>query len=102
MMKEHTMTTESKPKPVYKKTDRTRSVDKHKHLDIVADGLRANLELVLGRAVTVNVSRSAERRYARALFKVDIGDITLDGKTMEEVLQIAEGVKIVSEMRSAA
>jgi hypothetical protein len=101
-MKGNTMTTESKPKPVYKKTDRTRSVDKHKHLDIVADGLRANLELVLGRAVTVNVSRSAERRYARALFKVDIGDITIDGKTMEEVLQIAEGVKIVSEMKEAA
>lgn len=96
------MTTESKPKPVYKKTDRTRSVDKHKHLDIVADGLRANLELVLGRAITVNVSRSAERRYARALFKVDIGDITIDGKTLEEVLQLAEGVDIISKMHSAA
>lgn len=94
--------TEVKSKPVYKKTDRTRSVDKHKHLDVVADGLRANLELVLGRAITVNVTRSEERRYARALFKVSIGDVIIDGRTMEEVLQIAEGVKIVSEMKEAA
>ena len=94
--------TEVKSKPVYKKTDRTRSVDKHKHLDVVADGLRANLELVLGRAITVNVTRSEERRYARALFKVSIGDVIIDGRTMEEVLQIAEGVKIVSEMKEDA
>lgn len=96
------MTTESKAKPVYKKTDRTRNVDKHKHLDIVADALRANLEIVLGRAITVNVTRSEERRYARALFKVTIGDSVVDGKTMEEVLQLAEGVKLVSEMKESA
>ena len=96
------MTETVKAKPVYKKTDRIRTVDKHKQLDVVADGLRANLELVLGRDVKVEVTRSEERRYARALFKVDIDDgIILDAKTMEEILEFAQGVKIVTEMKRA-
>jgi hypothetical protein len=94
-------TNEVKPKPVYKKTDRIRTVDKHKQLDVVADGLRTNLELVLGRDVKVEVTRSEERRYARALFKVDIDGIVLDAKTMEEILEFAQGVRIVTEMKRA-
>lgn len=97
------MTTETKTKPVYKKTDRIRAVEKHKSLDIVAEGLVANLRKVLGRDVTVNVTRSEERRYARALFKVNIDDVTiLDAKTMEEVLEFANGIRIASELKEAA
>jgi hypothetical protein len=87
---------------VYKKTDRIRTVDKHKQLDIIAEGLCTNLELVLGRNVKVVVTRSEERRYARALFKVDIDDgIILDAKTMEEILEFAQGVRTVAEMTRA-
>jgi len=91
-----------KAKPIYKKTDRIRSVEKHKTLDIVAEGLMANLTKVLGRNVSVNVSRSTERRYARALFKVSIDDIEIDAKTMEEILQLAEGIRIASELKEIA
>lgn len=96
------MTTEAKAKPIYKKTDRIRAVEKHKNLDIVAEGLMANLSKVLGRDVTVNVSRSAERRYARALFKVEIDGITIDAKTMEEILEFANGIRVTSELKEAA
>lgn len=96
------MTTEAKAKPIYKKTDRIRAVEKHKNLDIVAEGLTANLSKVLGRDVTVNVSRSAERRYARALFKVEIDGITIDAKTMEEILEFANGIRVTSELKEAA
>lgn len=93
------MTETVKAKPVYKKTSRIRSVAGHSKLDVVADGLRTNLELVLGRDVKVEVTRSEERRYARALFKVDIDDgIILDAKTMEEILEFAQGVRTVAEM----
>jgi hypothetical protein len=47
------------------------------------------------------VTRSEERRYARALFKVDVDGIVLDAKTMEEILEFAQGVKIVTEMKRA-
>lgn len=90
-----------KAKPVYKKTDRIRAVEKHKTLDIVAEGLTANLTRVLGRDVTVNVTRSAERRYARALFKVQIDDVIIDAKTMEEILEFANGIQIVNELKEA-
>ena len=96
------MTTEAKAKPIYKKTDRIRAVEKHKNLDIVAEGLIANLSKVLGRDVTVNVSRSTERRYARALFKVEIDGITIDAKTMEEILEFANGIRVTSELKEAA
>lgn len=96
------MTTEAKAKPVYKKTDRIRAVEKHKGLDIVSEGLMANLSNVLGRDVTVNVSRSTERRYARALFKVEIDGITIDAKTMEEILEFANGIRVTSELKEAA
>lgn len=96
------MTTETKTKPVYKKTDRVRAVEKHKQLDIVAEGLMANLRKVLGRDVNVTVTRSAERRYARALFMVSIDDATIDGKTMEEILEFANGIRVTSELKEAA
>jgi len=92
----------SKPKPVYKKTSRTRAVAGHSKLDIVRDGLEKNLNLVLGRNVKVVVTRSSEMRYARALFKVDIDGIILDAKTLEEILEFAQGVKIVSDLREAS
>ena len=101
-MKEHTMTTESKPKPVYKKTSRTRAVAGHSKLDIVRDGLERNLALVLDKTVMVSVTRSQEQRYARALFDVAIDNIIINGRTAEEVLQLAEGVKIVSDLKEAA
>lgn len=105
-MTEETVTVQEtvavKAKPVYKKTDRTRSVEKHKELDIVVEGLAANLTKVLGREVNVNVSRSAERRYARALFKVEIDDIIIDAKTMEEIMEFASGIRLASELKEIA
>lgn len=96
------MTDTVKAKPVYKKTTRVRAVAAHSKLDIVREGLEKNLNIVLGKDVVVSVVRSAEQRYARALFDVTIGGVNITGRTAEEVLQLAEGVRIVTELKEAA
>lgn len=82
----------------YKKTDRIRKVAQHDKLDIVCSGLQKNLERVLGVNVFVSVERSELQRYNRAVFKILINDVVIDGKTLEEVLMIADSIEKVTNL----
>lgn len=93
------------PRNTYKKTDRVRKAKLHEKLEAQ---LRTTERALAGLGVA-NAEVTLERnndpsaaRYARAIFDVTFvaGDkrIPIRGKTAEEVLAIARGVRLVADL----
>jgi hypothetical protein len=98
----------------YKKTDRVRKTASHERLEAFIygtgapgevghiHGLKFTLQDIIGREISIDLSRSEEQRYARALFDLDIGGVLVKGKTAEEILQVVAGVVLVREIQTSA
>ena len=92
------------PRNTYKKTDRVRKAKLHEKLEAQLRTTERAL-VNLGANAEVTLERNNDptaARYARAIFDVTFvaGDkrIPIRGKTAEEVLAIARGVRLVADL----
>lgn len=86
------------PKVVsFKKTDRVRKTQSHDRLTQSVEAMKPVLQAILGAEIPVELHRSHEQRYARALFDLKVGNQTIEASTAEELLQVINGIRIVGE-----
>lgn len=93
-----------KAKPVYKKTDRTRTTKGHEKVEQAVSEMQQYLECIVDPSIKMGLERSTMQKFARALFKISIetnqGDlVTMDGLTGEEVMTIAKTVRVIYDLK---
>lgn len=94
-----------KVKPVYKKTDRTRTTKGHEKVEQAVSEMQQYLSCIIDPSIKMGVERSTMQKFARALFKISIenpnaGDlVTMDGLTGEEVMTIARTVRVIYDLK---
>lgn len=96
------------PRNTYKKTDRVRKAKLHEKLEAQLRTTERALEKLGVPEVAVTLERNNDptaARYARAIFDVTFAtadkNIPIRGKTAEEILAIARGVRLVADLLKA-
>ncbi len=98
-----------RPANKYKKTDRVRKAKLHEKLETQLHNTEKTLVKAGLADVSVVIARNNDAsaaRYARAIFDVTFNangkNIAIRGKTAEEVLGIARGVRLMADLQKTA
>jgi len=91
---------------VAEKGKRVRKVQKHQDLERAISGLQSATAKQTGVELSVTLARSAEKRYARAVFDMNVqyGDgrtITVRNRTVEELQSVVRGMRLMLDLQRA-
>jgi len=81
-----------------KEPHRIRRTQSHERLKEAVESLQALLEKAVGYNVPIELNRAQGHRYARALFDLRIGKNKVENSTVEELLAVMNGVRMMHDV----